>query len=56
LNNLIDRYNAGSMDVERFFEELTAFIRSMDEEEKRHVKEGLTEEELRLLTSLYQRQ
>lgn len=45
LNDLIARYNAGSMDVERLFEELTAFVQSMDEEEKRHVKEGLTEEE-----------
>ena len=31
---------------ERLFEELTAFVRTMDEEEQRHVKEGLTEEEL----------
>ncbi|MGH6851523.1 MAG: type I restriction enzyme endonuclease domain-containing protein, partial [Methylocella sp.] len=46
LNDLIERHNAGSMDVERLFEELTAFVQSMDEEEKRHVKEGLTEEEL----------
>ena len=28
LNDLIDRYNAGSMDVERLFEELTAFVRT----------------------------
>jgi type I restriction enzyme, R subunit len=34
------------MDVERLFEELTAFVQSMDEEERRHAKEGLTEEEL----------
>jgi type I restriction enzyme R subunit len=34
------------MDVERLFEELTAFVRSLDDEEQRHVKEGLTEEEL----------
>src|SRR5450631_1318277 len=43
LNDLIERYNAGSMDVERLFDELTAFVQSMDEEEKRHAKEGLTE-------------
>jgi type I restriction enzyme R subunit len=46
LNDLIDRYNAGSMDVERLFEELTAFTRTLDEEEQRHLKENLTEEEL----------
>jgi type I restriction enzyme, R subunit len=53
LNNLIERYNAGgSMDVERLFEELTAFVQSMDEEEKRHAKEGLTEEELAIFDIL----
>jgi len=46
LNDLIDRYNAGSMDVQRLFEELMEFTRTLDEEEQRHVKEGLTEEEL----------
>ena len=46
LNELIDRYNAGSLDVERLFEELTAFTRTLDEEEKRHLKEGLDEDEL----------
>ena len=52
LNEMIDRYNAGSMDVERLFEELTAFVRTMDEEEQRHVKEGLTEEELAIFDIL----
>jgi hypothetical protein len=32
LNDLIERYNSGSMDVERLFEELTAFTRTLDEE------------------------
>jgi type I restriction enzyme R subunit len=52
LNDLIERYNAGSMDVERLFDELTAFVQSMDEEEKRHAKEGLTEEELAIFDIL----
>ncbi len=34
------------MDVERLFEELTAFTRTLDEEEKRHLKENLDEDEL----------
>jgi Domain of unknown function (DUF3387) len=34
------------MDVERLFEELTAFTRTLDDEEKRHLKEGLEEDEL----------
>jgi len=46
LSDLIDRYNAGSLDVERLFEELTAFTRALDEEEQRHLKENLSEEEL----------
>jgi type I restriction enzyme, R subunit len=46
LNDLIERCNAGSMDVERLFEELTAFTRTLDEEEKRHLKENLDEDEL----------
>jgi type I restriction enzyme R subunit len=52
LNNLIDRYNAGSRDVERLFEELTAFVQAMNEEEQRHLKEGLTEEELAIFDIL----
>ena len=40
------------MDVERLFEELTAFVQGMDEEEQRHVKEGLTEEELAIFDIL----
>jgi len=46
LNDLIDRYNAGSLDVERLFEELRAFTGALDEEEQRHLKENLSEEEL----------
>ena len=34
------------MDVERLFEELMAFTRSLDEEEQRHVREKLEEDEL----------
>jgi type I restriction enzyme, R subunit len=42
----MERYNAGTMDVERLFEELTAFTRTLDEKEKRHLKEGLDANEL----------
>ena len=45
LIDLIDRYNTGSLEVDRLFEELAAYIRSLDEEEQRHVKEGLSEDE-----------
>jgi type I restriction enzyme, R subunit len=52
LNDLIDRYNAGSMDLERLFEELTAFARALDEEEQRHVRENLSEDELAIFDIL----
>jgi type I restriction enzyme R subunit len=43
---LIDEYNAGSANVEAIFEELLKFAKKLDEEERRHVKEQLSEEEL----------
>jgi hypothetical protein len=52
LQKLIDSYNAGSLDVERLFEELMAFVRDLNEEEKRHVREALSEEELAIFDIL----
>jgi len=46
LEALIDSYNAGSRSIEELFEELMALSRSLDEEEERHVRENMTEEEL----------
>jgi len=43
---LIDDYNAGEIDLEQIFLELVHLSRSLDEEEQRHMKENLTEEEL----------
>lgn len=43
---LIEAYNAGSMRIEKLFEELLDFMRDLDDEEKRHVRESLSEEEL----------
>jgi type I restriction enzyme R subunit len=43
---LIDAYNAGSQNIEAFFEELKEFARSLTKEEQRAIAEGLTEEEL----------
>lgn len=45
LQTLIDQYNTGSLDVERLFEELMAFVGELNEEENRHVREGLSEAE-----------
>ena len=46
LQDLIDRYNQGSKNIEEFFEELKNLAASLSEEEQRAVREELTEEEL----------
>jgi len=43
---MIDEYNAGSMDVEEIFGELVKFAGTLTDEERRGVAEGLSEEEL----------
>lgn len=43
---LIESYNAGSRNIEELFKELLAFSRTLSEEENRHVRENLSEEEL----------
>jgi type I restriction enzyme R subunit len=45
---MIADYNAGSMNVEEFFRQLVAFSQELSDEEKRHIAEQLTEEELAL--------
>ena len=52
LEKLVAAYNAGSIDVERFFEELKAFVNSLDAEEQRAAREGLTDEELAIFDLL----
>jgi type I restriction enzyme R subunit len=49
---LIDEYNAGSQNVEVFFEALLAFAASLTEEEQRGIAAGLTEEELAIFDLL----
>jgi len=43
---LIDEYNAGSMNIEEYYRRLLEFVKSLDEEEKRALSENLDEEEL----------
>ena len=43
---MIKEYNAGSKNVELFFDELLAFTKKLSEEEQRAVSENLSEEEL----------
>ena len=49
---LIDEYNRGSINQKRTFEELLKMFEELSEEEKRHVKENLSEEELALFDKL----
>ena len=43
---LIDEYNLGAYTAEEFFQQLSEFLHDLDHEEKRTVREGLSEEEL----------
>jgi type I restriction enzyme R subunit len=43
---LIDEYNAGSLNVESFFEQLVEFTKTLNEEERRGLAENLDEEQL----------
>jgi type I restriction enzyme R subunit len=49
---MIDAYNAGSLNAEEFFQQLVIFARSLSEEEQRGVGEQLNEEELALFDLL----
>ena len=49
---LIDDYNAGSQNIEAFFEELKRFAQALSAEEQRGIAEGLTDEELALFDIL----
>ena len=49
---MIEDYNSGSKNIEQFFKELTKFVRELDDEEKRGIKEGLSDEELALFDIL----
>ena len=43
---LIESYNAGSRSIDELFEELVKLTRSLNDEEQRHVRENVSEEEL----------
>ncbi len=52
---MIDEYNAGSRNVEQFFEDLIQFTQQLTAEEQRHIAENLSEEELALFDLLTRR-
>jgi type I restriction enzyme R subunit len=52
LQGIIDRYNSGSSAADNYFDELMKFAKEMKEESERHIREGLTEDELELFDLL----
>lgn len=49
---LIEDYNEGAVDVDQHFQALLEFSKLVTEEEQRHLREGMTEEELALFDIL----
>lgn len=54
LQQIIDQYNAGGSATENYFEDLMNFARALQAEDERHVREGLSEDELELFDLLKQ--
>ena len=52
LQQIIEAYNAGGSSAENAYEELMNFLKEMQEEDQRHVREGLSEDELELFDLL----
>lgn len=52
LQTIIDRYNAGSSAIENYYQDLVKFTEDIKEEDARHIREGLTEDELELFDLL----
>lgn len=48
LQAIVDKYNAGGSSNENYYDELVKFTQSMKEEDERHIREGLSEDELEL--------
>jgi type I restriction enzyme R subunit len=55
LNNLLSEYNAGSKPVDEFFDQLLQLAQDLNEEDKRAMKENLSEEELAVFDILYKK-
>ena len=52
LQNIVDRYNAGTSASDNYFEELLQFAEELRAEDERHVRENLSEEELEVFDLL----
>ena len=52
LQEIIDRYNAGGSATEDYHEELLRYLEALSAEDDRHIREGLSEDELELFDLL----
>jgi type I restriction enzyme R subunit len=52
LKIIVDRYNSGASSTDEYFNELVDFSASLSEEDERHIRMGLTEDELELFDLL----
>jgi len=48
----VENYNSGSSNEEEYFRQLTEFFRDLEEEDRRHIRENLSREELALFDIL----
>ena len=48
LQEIINRYNAGGMATENYFDELVKYTEGLKEEDERYIKEGLSKDELEI--------
>lgn len=52
LQQIIDTYNSGGSTTENYFDNLMNFTQDMQDEDERHIREGLTDDELELFDLL----
>ncbi len=52
LQEIIDNYNSGGSSNENYYEDLVNFAEDLKKEDERHIREGLTEDELELFDIL----
>ncbi len=52
LQEIIDAYNSGGSSTENYYEDLMKFAEDLRAEDERHIREGLTEDELELFDLL----
>jgi type I restriction enzyme, R subunit len=52
LQEIVNRYNSGGMITENYFDELLKYAKDMTVEDTRHIREGLSKDELELFDIL----